>query len=173
MISSSSQMQSQSHTQSQLLSTSNYSSSNQYSLQSLSSGATLKIHDWLPKFVYSTSEGHIRFLVDTGAVQSFVVKSFCKRPNFRARLIPDKFTVANGIALIIYGSILLRLDIGGKSYKHTFLVANVKVNLLGVEFQRDHNLLLLWDPPRLASAQNTLTPLNQIYFSPECDHLHK
>jgi len=119
-----------------------------------SDAVTLRMNKWLPKFVYSTSEGAVKFLIDTGAVQSFLVKNFRASKNFRARLIPEKFVVANGIELIIYGSLKMKLNISGKSYTHVFLVANVRTNLLGVEFLREHRLSLLWNPTRLAEASN-------------------
>jgi len=118
----------------------------------VSQAPTLILNHWLPKFIFHTSEGNIRFLVDSGAVQSFVTKNFRASPNFKSRILPDTYTVANGVALIIYGSIELKIEIASKIYRHVFLVANVKVNLLGVEFQRDYRLSLLWDPPRLAEA---------------------
>ncbi|HSL86039.1 MAG TPA: hypothetical protein VK861_03805, partial [Bacteroidales bacterium] len=127
------------------------------SIQSISSGPTpLQVGNWLPKFVYNTSEGRIRFLVDTGAAQSFLVKSFRKSKNFRPKCIPESFRVANGIALLIYGTIRLKLDISGREYSHTFLVANVKVNLLGVEFQKEHGLSLVWNPPRLIEVSENI-----------------
>ena len=45
----------------------------------------------LPQVLIRTFEGPVAFLVDTGAIASFVTKEFMANPRFRAKDIPDVF----------------------------------------------------------------------------------
>ena len=89
------------------------------------------------------------FLVDTGAVASFLTDKFKKAKHFRDHEIPEGFRAANGLALELCGSLTMRLKIASEYMRHTFLVAAVGLNMLGFDFLSAHKLVLLHDLVRL------------------------
>ena len=103
----------------------------------------------LPRLQFRTSEGKVTFLIDTGAVASFLTTKFQNTCKFRDHEIPEEFSAANGIALKLHGSITLQIEICEDVLSHTFLVADVGTNLMGFDFLSEHKLVLLHDPVRL------------------------
>ena len=77
------------------------------------------------------------WLIDGGAFISLVPPSHAQRtkgPNGK------KLCAANGTSIDCYGEIDIDIHLGSRSFKHTLLVADVKVSLLGADFLAYHYL---------------------------------
>ena len=94
------------------------------------------------------------FLVDTGAVHSFVRSEFADHPDFRDEYKDLRYYMANNDSFSVLGTIRFSVVIEDKEYKKRFLVANVVTNLLGFDFLRKYNMVLLHNPLRLRGAQH-------------------
>ena len=57
-----------------------------------------------PRLPIMTSEGRVKFLVDSGAVASFIGKKIRNSERFRDHEIPEEFIAANDMGLTLYGS---------------------------------------------------------------------
>lgn len=83
-----------------------------------------------------------KFLIDTGADISVLAarNQKCSRP---AENADYKLFAANGTEIRTYGERTLELNLGlRRSFKWTFVVANVKTSLLGADFLVHHKLLV-------------------------------
>ena len=77
------------------------------------------------------------WLIDGGAFVSLVPPSHAQRtkgPN------SQKLRAANGSSIDCYGEIVLDIHLGSRTFKHTLLIADVKVSLLGADFLAYHYL---------------------------------
>ena len=98
----------------------------------------------LPRITLRTSVGVVDFLIDTGAIASFLKVSYASMPKFRDDEMPDVFRAANGGALDLRGTLSLAVELNDARYVHQFLVASVTVNILGFDFLSTHQLCLLY-----------------------------
>ena len=77
-----------------------------------------------------------RFLVDTGAAVSVLPFKFRGRQ-------PDSFlSAANGTRIAAFGSRVVPLRLGGNTYKHNFVLADVSSPILGADFLGANNLVV-------------------------------
>ena len=81
-----------------------------------------------------------RLLVDTGAMQSTFPPSQTDRSHTTASTVA--LVAANGSPIKTYGIKTLEISILGQSYRWPFIIADVKMPLLGADFLAHHELLV-------------------------------
>ena len=78
------------------------------------------------------------FLIDTGADVSVIPKSFVKF----FKLNKDfQLTAANGSIIDTYGTKVVEVDLGLRSFSHEFILASVNKPIIGADFLSKYGLL--------------------------------
>ena len=90
-------------------------------------------------YIHDAASGK-KFLVDTGATVSTFPSSKDDSRHLHNDMAP--LVAANGSPIQCYGTRTLEISIMGRTYKWPFLIADVKIPLLGADFLAHHGLLV-------------------------------
>lgn len=92
-----------------------------------------------PRLFVTTRNDNLRFLIDTGSDVSALPSKFA---NVATAPTNYRLFAVNGSSIPTYGTIDLVLDVGlPKTYKWTFIVADVSQPIIGADLLTHHNLL--------------------------------
>lgn len=106
------------------------------------------------RLIVTDRQSGIRYLVDTGANISVFNKT---NENIKSTL-DYKLYAANGSVINTYGKKILSLDLGlRRSFQWTFIIADVKMPILGADFLEHNNLLVDLRGKRLIDGVTELT----------------
>ena len=136
------------------------------STDSVASDGTVAVRRRSPRLTVQTSLGPVVFLVDTGAVNSFLSRDYISYAKHRR--INGRFRTANGEPLQTLGVVSLQLFVGYSCYKQDFVVANMSTNLIGFDFLEENRLVLLYDPVRLIPQDSLIAPRVTTFHASSC-----
>ena len=105
----------------------------------------------------------IKFLIDTGAGVSVI-----PRGKHKTRETSTKLYAANGTEIRTYGERTLRMNLGlRRSYIWNFIIADVKMAILGADFLARHNILVDLGRRRLIDNLTNVTSIASVDTSDE------